>query len=169
MKKMTLEPVRKLTGVVIRAFGPIAAEYHEKNLIENDALYDEYCYSSNSVECHTFWLYSQLGGDYTAIDRIFLGMVREAAFIAGVSVREVLDHLDREDYADRDLLIESLWAYMYAHYMACDPDNVAYYQRYLRLHGFSTMLAAHLRIWAYNDFDLWQVAEFKPFWEYENE
>lgn len=166
MKKMTLEPVRKLTGVVLRAFGPKAAEYHELQLGENDALYDDYCYGDNSIDSHTMWLYSQIGMDGKAIDRIFFGMVRDAACIAGVTVREALDYIDRVDFLDRDLLIESLWADMYASYMACDADNVAYYQRYLEHHSFGAMLAALLKIWAYNDFGLWDSYDFKPFWEY---
>lgn len=137
MKKMTLAPVRKLTGVVLRAFGPMAAEYHELQLSENDEAYDEYCHSDNSIEAHTMWLYSQIGMDGQYIDRIFFGMVREAASIAGVTVREALDYLDRVEWIDRDLLIETLWVYMYVHYMELNTS-------YLGYHGLKAVLAARL-------------------------
>lgn len=137
MKKMTLAPVRKLTGVVLRAFGPMAAEYHELNLSENDAAYDDYCYGDNSIESHTMWLYSQIGMNGFYIDRIFFGMVREAASIAGVSVREALDYLDRVEWIERDLLIETLWVYMQLRYMELNTS-------YLGYHGLKAVLAAHL-------------------------
>ena len=137
MKKMTLAPVRKLTGIVLRAFGPMAAEYHELQLSENDEAYDEYCHSDNSIEAHTMWLYSQIGMDGQYIDRIFFGMVREAASIAGVTVREALDCLDCMEWIDRDLLIETLWAYMQIHYMELKTD-------YLGYHGLKAVLAARL-------------------------
>lgn len=137
MKKMTLDPVRKLTGVVLRAFGPMAAEYHELNLIRDDTAYDDYCYGDNSIGAHTMWLYSQIGMDGQYIDRIFFGMVRDAARIAGFSVREALDYLDRVEWIDRDLLIETLWVYMNIRYMGLKTG-------YLGYHGLKAVLAAHL-------------------------
>lgn len=160
MKKMTLAPVRKLTGIVLRAFGPKAAEYHELNLSENDALYDDYCYGDNSIDSHTMWLYSQIGMDGRYIDRVFFGMVRDAACIAGVTVHEALDYLERTDYVNRDLLIESLWAYMQVHYMELNTD-------YLGVHGFMPVLAAHLLFERTGDLSYVCDYEYVPFAEYE--
>ena len=160
MKKMTLEPVRKLTGIVLRAFGPMAAEYHELNLSENDAAYDAYCYGDNSIDSHTMWLYSQIGMDGRYIDRVFFGMVRDAACIAGFSVREALDYLGRTDYVNRDLLIESLWAYMQVHYMELNTD-------YLGVHGLKAVLAAHLLFERTGDLSYVCDYEYVPFAEYE--
>ena len=159
MKKMTLAPVRKLTGVVLRAFGPMAAEYHELQLSENDAAYDEYCYGVNSIESHTMWLYSQIGMNGQYIDRIFFGMVREAASIAGVTVREALDYLDRVEWIDRDLLIETLWVYMYVHYMELNTS-------YLGYHGLKAVLAAHLLSERTRDLSYVCDYEYVPFDDY---
>ena len=160
MKKMTLAPVRKLTGIVLRAFGPKAAEYHELNLSENDDAYDAYCYGDNSIDSHTMWLYSQIGMDGRYIDRVFFGMVRDAACITGVTVHEALDYLDRVEWIDRDLLIETLWVYMNTRYMGLNTS-------YLGYHGLKAVLAAHLLFERTGDLSYVCDYGYVPFAEFE--